>query len=264
MALSPLVAATSLRRGMMNNETVRLAQFALRRAGAELEPDADFGPMTENAVKQFQRVHHLVPTGVVDAPTALALDNVPVTAAVVEAKPLDSVLGVAPWLSVARSLTGTKEFAASADNPIILGWVSEIVADYPDLKGTVGWYDHDSVPWCGLFAAYCMTKGGFKPPKLALGAANWFNDWQDGYRLDSPCPGAVLVKTRTGGGHVTFYECEDSDYYYCRGGNQSDMVNVSAIRKDVAVRGFMWPKGAMASGKRKFGSIATARAGSEA
>jgi hypothetical protein len=109
-----------------------------------------------------------------------------------------------------------------------------------------------------------MAKAGFHPPAAPLGAVNWLNDWKDGYRLKEPCPGAVLVKSRKGGGHVTFYECEDANYYYCRGANQSDMVNVAPIRKDATVKGFMWPKGGPAPGVRLIGTIATARAGSEA
>jgi hypothetical protein len=33
-----------------------------------------------------------------------------------------------------------------------------------------------------------------------------------------------MVYSRTGGGHVTLYESEDANYYYCRDGNQSDSV----------------------------------------
>jgi hypothetical protein len=50
-----------------------------------------------------------------------------------------------------------------------------------------------------------------------------------GYSLEVPSPGAVMVYSRTGGGHVTLYESEDANYYYCRGGNQSDSVNVSKL-----------------------------------
>jgi uncharacterized protein (TIGR02594 family) len=164
-----------------------------------------------------------------------------------------------------RAITGVKEVAGAADSPIILSWVKEIVEAYPDLKGTVGWYDHDSIPWCGLAVAYCMTKAGISPPPLALGAINWLNDWPDGVRLSEPSLGCVLVKSRAGGGHVTLYEGEDATYYYCRGGNQSDMVNVSAIRKDSTIKGFMWPKAAaLPTTGRLHTTFAGAKAGSEA
>lgn len=262
--IAEAVARASLRRGH-KGEAVLAVQLALRAFGHELIADADFGGITEAAVKDFQAAHGLTPDGVVGQLTAAALDSGSGSAAGGEpatiAPAAPSVLSVAPWLSVMRAITGTKEVAGKGDSPVILGWVRDIVAAYPDLKGTVGWYNHDEIPWCGLAAAYCITKAGFKPPRLALGAVNWFNDWADGYRLEHGCPGAVLVKSRVGGGHVTFYECEDANYYYCRGGNQSDMVNVAAIRKDETVKGFMWPKGGPAARERKFGSIASARAG---
>ena len=262
--IAEAVARAPLRRGD-NGDAVKAVQVALRAFGHELIADGDFGSITKAAVKDFQVSHGLTVDGVVGPATAAALDAGRVSDAgrepAIIAPPAPSVMNVAPWLSVMRAITGTKEVAGAADSPVILGWAKEIGILYPDLKGTIGWYNHDSIPWCGLAAAYAMAKAGFKPPSLALGAINWFNDWSNGYRLEHGCPGAVLVKSRTGGGHVTFYECEDANYYYCRGGNQSDMVNVAAIRKDETVKGFMWPKGGPLPGERKFGSIASARAG---
>lgn len=269
MSIAALLAGAPLRVGSTNREAVKAVQEALRGAGQELVADGSFGVVTEVAVEDFQRKHGLTSDGEVGPLTAAALDAVH-SAAVRDSTsslhetPAPSVYAVAPWLSVMRAITGTKEVQGGADSAIILGWVKTIVDVYPDLKGNVGWYNHDSIPWCGLAVAYCMTKAGFHPPAAPLGAANWYTDWKDGYRLENPCPGAILVKTRVGGGHVTLYEREDANYYYCRGGNQSDMVNVSAIRKDSTVRGFMWPKGGPVPGKRLFGSMSAARAGSEA
>jgi len=150
--------------------------------------------------------------------------------------------GVPPWLEHAYELIGTKEVSGGKDNPTIVGWAKAVSDKFPDLRGYVGWYDHDSIPWCGLFVAYCMATSGFKPPQQALGAKNWFYEWQDGARLSGPALGAVMVKTRSGGGHVTFYVGEDDTYYYCLGGNQSDQVNVARILKSAGWLGFMWPK----------------------
>lgn len=264
MSIATLVAQQPLRRPAKGNAVLML-QLALRNAGHELVPDADFGGITETAVLDFQRAHGLAADGIVGPRTAAAIDAIErralELATVADQIPMPSVKDVAPWLSVMRAITGTKELTGKADSTVILGWAKEIGILYPDLKGTIGWYNADSIPWCGLAAAYAMAKAGFKPPPLALGAVNWFNDWPNGYRLEHGCPGAVLVKSRTGGGHVTFYETEDANYYYCRGGNQSDMVNVAAIRKDDSIKGFMWPKGGPVPGERKFGSIAAARAG---
>ncbi len=270
MSIASLMAGAVIGVGSHNRAAVEAIQTALRADGRELKVDGGFGGVTEEAVKDFQRSHRLDVDGQVGPQTAAALDAVSVAAidkpavSLVHTAAMPSTYSVAPWLSIMRAITGTKEVQGGKDSPVILSWVKEIVAAYPELKGTVGWYNKDSIPWCGLAVGYAVTKAGFKPPKLLLGAANWFTDWPDGYRLEEPCPGAILVKTRTGGGHVTIYESEDKNYYYCRGGNQSDMVNVAAIKKDSTVRGFMWPKGGAVPGKRLFGTIASARAGSEA
>jgi uncharacterized protein (TIGR02594 family) len=269
MTIVALVAGAPVGVGSNNRVAIKEIQLALRGAGHELLVDGGYGGITEAAVKDFQRRHGLEVDGKVGPLTAAVLDTsfaraVENPVSRLHETPEPSVYGVAPWLSVMRAIDGTKEVAGGKDSPVILSWVKEIVAAYPDLKGTVGWYNHDSIPWCGLVVGYVVVKAGFRPPKLLLGAANWFNDWPDGYRIDEPCPGAILVKTRQGGGHVTIYECEDKNFYYCRGGNQSDMVNVAAIKKNSTVRGFMWPKGGPIPGKRLFGTIASARAGSEA
>ncbi len=51
-----------------NNEVARL-QLMLRELDFTLEPDGIFGPMTREAVKTFQALHHLPATGSVDPQT---------------------------------------------------------------------------------------------------------------------------------------------------------------------------------------------------
>lgn len=248
MPLVELLGNRIFAKGMSGFE-VRQIQLALRANGQEVVADGEFGIITETAVRDFQQKHGLSSDGVVGEKTAEILDKVfdakLQTSNEVEVfKPSTSSLLIAPWLSVMRALTGTKEVLGSKDSPVILSWVKDVVTAYPDLQGTVGWYDHDSVPWCGLCAAYCVTKSGYKPPKLALGALNWFNDWEDGVTLKTPSLGAIGVKKRLGGGHVWMYEGEDESFFYARAGNQSDMVNVAKIAKNSDVLGFMWPKSA--------------------
>lgn len=139
-----------------------------------------------------------------------------------------------------RALTGTKEAPRSKDNPFIIEMAHEIVRRYPDLKGNVGWYNHDSIPSCGLGLAYCMAINGIKPVSAPLSALAWASF---GVALKMPTPGALLVNSRTGGGHVTLYESEDATYYYCRGGNQADSFNVTKIPKSRAVKAIRWPAG---------------------
>lgn len=135
------------------------------------------------------------------------------------------------WMDVANSLKGTKEAPGSVDNPVIIGWA----------KGLGGWigqyYTKDEIPWCGLFVAHCINKVGLPFSQKSLSAREWLN-W--GVEC-KPQYGAVMVFGRDGGGHVGFYDSEDSVAYNILGGNQSDSVCISRISKDRFI-GARWPK----------------------
>lgn len=239
MTIAALVASGPLRMGASGPAVVAI-QTALRNAGHELQADGDFGAITLAAIKAFDAARGLPPDGLIDAATAAALDKV---------APPPSVLRVAPWLATARALTGTKEVPGSRDNPFIIDMAHEITRRFPDLRRNVDWYNHDSVPWCGLFVGYCMAVNGIKPSAAPLSALDWAS-W--GVKLRAPTPGAILVFKRTGGGHVTMYESEQGNTLYCRGGNQADAVNVSRrADQPYAIR---WPAGVpLPTAGRKFG-----------
>lgn len=253
MTITEMVAAKPVRLGS-SGAAVSAIQLALRNDGRDIQADGEFGPITLAAVKAFQASNGLAPSGVVDETTAKALDKI---------APAPSVLKIAPWLATMRAITGTTEIPGSKDNPFIVEMAHEIVRRFPDLAGNVGWYNHDSIPWCGLGVAYCFAVNGIKPSKAPLSALDWAS-W--GVALKAPTPGAVMVYSRTGGGHVTFYESEDDTYYYCRGGNQSDQVNVTRIPKSRAIKAIRWPAGVpLPKTGRKFGATGNAvKAGSEA
>src|SRR5262249_54047386 len=94
-------------------------------------------------------------------------------------------------------------------------------------------YQHEHTPWCGLTEAYCMAMCGIRPPfgtadtDRWMWALAWADDAEFGVRLSAPRLGCIVVMERESGGHVTTFESTDGDHYRCRGGNQSDMVNVS-------------------------------------
>ena len=253
MTIAALVAADPVRLGAIG-PVVTAIQLALRNDGRDIQADGEFGPITQTAVKAFEATHGLPVDGMVDKADAVALDKI---------APPPSVLKVAPWLATMRALTGLKEAPGSKDNPFIIEMAHEIVRRYPDLQGTVGWYNHDSIPWCGLGIGYCYAVNGIKPVKEMLSALAWA-PW--GVALKVPTPGALMVYSRQGGGHVTYYESEDKDFYYCRGGNQSDSVNVTKIPKSRQIKAIRWPAGVpLPTAGRKIGATGNAvKAGSEA
>jgi uncharacterized protein (TIGR02594 family) len=142
---------------------------------------------------------------------------------------------VPPWLATMRQITGTLERPGEgADNPVILAWRDEIARTFPEMARYCAAYQHDRTPWCGLTVAYCMAHNGIRP---VFGATDtdkflWAEAWKTfGSPADQPRLGDVLVFQR----HVTMYDGEDHDHYFCRGGNQSDSVNVTRFRKSACI-----------------------------
>lgn len=119
---------------------------------------------------------------------------------------------------------GVHEAPGLSNNPTIMGWKKELQAAGVIVDG----YSADSVPWCGLFAALVCVRAGKIPVKAPLWALTWRSF---GVEAKPPSLGDVLVFSRNGGGHVTFYVGEDATYYHCLGGNQSDAVTITRIAK---------------------------------
>lgn len=242
MGIVDVVTRAPLRRGQKGDAVFAL-QVALQAHGHQLVADGDFGGITEAAVKRFQAAHWLDVDGVVGSATARALDGVK---AAPSEPPLPSSLAVAPWLSVMRAITGTQEIPGARSNPLILQWRDEIIAKYPDMKGGLAWYTNDDTPWCGLGNAYSLAHADFRPAQEPLWALNNGDAWVRegrGVRLSGPALGAIVTLKRDGGGHVTQYEGEDADYWFGRGCNQSNSVNVSRFPKARKVEGYFWPAG---------------------
>ena len=134
--------------------------------------------------------------------------------------------GEPAWLVEARRHLGLKEIVGRKHNATILGWV----------KSLGGWFTDDETPWCGTFVAACMLKAGIDAPEHWYRARAW-NEW------GKPCGsivGAVAVFARTGGGHVGFVVGESATSLYILGGNQSNAVTITPIKKD-RLLGLRWP-----------------------
>lgn len=150
------------------------------------------------------------------------------------------------WLLAMRSMNGLSEKPGSPDEVKILAMADNIGRTFPDMQSYCDGYNHDAIPWCGLAAADCMAKSGIRPP---FGSSDtdrflWARSWADDPNytvLKSPRLGCVVVLTRSGGGHVTFYESTSGSNYMCRGGNQSDAINLAAFSKSNVVA-LVWPK----------------------
>lgn len=146
------------------------------------------------------------------------------------------------WLRAARAKLGTKEAAGSANSPTILGWAKRLGTK---VLGMI--YNADSVPWCGVFVAYCLQEDGIEPAAIAARATSWAT-WGQALRSERLAPGAVLVFERPGGGHVGFYAGEDAKAYHVLGGNQGDAVTIARVAKERCIAR-RWPTGRPVIGK---------------
>jgi uncharacterized protein (TIGR02594 family) len=136
-----------------------------------------------------------------------------------------------PWLTEARKHIGLREIPGKRHNPTIVNWGISLGA----------WWKDDETPWCGTFVAHCLRSAGQPVPAEWYRARAW-GDYGSLLRPSRLAPGAILVFSRGGSGHVGFYLGEDPLYYHVLGGNQRNSVNAMLLEKPrcIATR---WPRG---------------------
>lgn len=213
---------------------VKELQLALGKLGFPLKGTGYFGTATDAAVEQFQRRAGIEPDGDVGTLTARAIDaalaaprpgtHSPLPTEMVEAgRPL--------WLQVSLSHIGLRETPGAANNRELVADIQTVAKDYQS----------DSTPWCAGWVSFCLAKAGVRGSKSPLWALSYAEGW--GVRLAGPAVGAIAVKTRTGGGHVTFVAGRNrNNLLACCGGNQNDMVNIAEYSVGSFNKGFFWPK----------------------
>lgn len=134
------------------------------------------------------------------------------------------------WVAEAEKYLGLREIAGAQTAPAIAGWLLDLKA----------WWTGDETPWCGTFAAHCMSACGIDPPKAWYRAKEWAA-W--GQALFTPVYGCVAVFEREGGGHVGLVVGRTRDgSILVLGGNQGDAVRVSSFSTD-RVLAYRWPTG---------------------
>jgi len=131
----------------------------------------------------------------------------------------------AKWMRIAKGEIGVKEINGPKSNPKILEYDHAAKFHARDDSGSKN-------AWCGSFVAWVMKKSGYTPINHAMGAKRWKNF---GKKAKKPIYGAIGIKSRTGGGHVSFVvgQSADGKYLYMLGGNQHDSVNISRYPRSV-------------------------------
>lgn len=182
-----------------DKDSIKKIQKTLRDMGKRLEVDGDIGPITIAAIESVD-VEKLA-KNILETEVKLP-HNVP------------------EWIEAAFHELGVKEISGSGSNPR--------VEQYHDAVG-IPWAK-DDVPWCASFVGFCMLKAGYQLPKNPYRALSWLTF---GVSAGKPVFGAIAVKKRKGGGHVTFVVGRKGEYLYCLGGNQHDAVNVAVYHESV-------------------------------
>lgn len=117
-----------------------------------------------------------------------------------------------PWIAHARKYVGVKETPGPGNNSVIMSWLKKLKSFIKD----------DATPWCGTYVAECLSSAGIPIPRHWYRALDYLNF---GTKLDKPAYGSLAIKTRKGGGHVTFVVgITPKGKLVCLGGNQSDSV----------------------------------------
>ena len=153
-----------------------------------------------------------------------------------------------PWLEVMRAISGLSEYD-NGSNPKIEGMAAYIGRKFPEQADYAALYTDDSIAWCGVTAAFCMaaaTPDGISGPFGLQDTDRWMwaLSWADDptYRhLSAPVLGCLVAMEREGGGHITMFEGWDGGMLRCRGGNQSNAVNVQSYDPSTVVQ-YVWPQ----------------------
>jgi len=200
----------------MAEVNVTAVQRALTAKGFKLEADGVWGRKSIDALKAFQTKSHLLADGVI-GPASL------------DALGLSKTAPMLPvWLSEAKRKMGLHEKTDNAELRKFLKSDGQTLGDPAKL------------PWCGDFVQTCidLTLPDEAIPTNPYWALNWLKFGRD---LKTPAPGAVLVFSRPGGGHVGFYVGERKDAYRVLGGNTDNRVAEAWIAK-ARHEGTRWPK----------------------
>lgn len=136
-------------------------------------------------------------------------------------------IGTLPKMVVSSlSYLGLKEYPGKGSNPVIMNMAKELQV------GNI--YKDDDISWCAVYQCYlCLITGKPQPFKAyeILRAAS-FKVWGNEVPKGQEMLGDTMIFARPGGNHVGLYIAETPTTYIILGGNQSNSVSFTEIKKD--------------------------------
>jgi hypothetical protein len=183
--------------------------------------DGAMGPNTRKAIREFQSANGLLVDGIAGPRTWAALDR----ALTKSGAPAGTSRPTPPWVDEMMRRKGLHE---GRDHAALSAW----------LRSAGSAVDPARTPWCGdaVETAILRALPDEPIPGNPMASINWL---KFGRELKAPAFGAVLVFWRGSKsgwqGHVGFYVL---------GGNQSDAITITKIRKNrLRDGGIRWPSG---------------------
>jgi len=137
-------------------------------------------------------------------------------------------------VTAALNYIDLKETPGAGNSPVIMGMAKRLGVD--------NIYVSDSISWCALFISFlCVIADKPMPFKQyeILRAASYAK-WGEAVPAGKEALGDILVFSRPGGNHVGLYIAESPTTFHVLGGNQSDAVTFTEIKKNrmIACRRF--------------------------
>jgi uncharacterized protein (TIGR02594 family) len=152
-------------------------------------------------------------------------------------------MSIPVWLAKAQSYIGVHETDLPQHaNPQILKWLDEADGHAGDGKTLQNIHD-DATPWCATFVSAILEECGIVSARTA-----WAPSYAHYGQSVQAAVGAIVVFPH----HVTFLAGRDkAGHILCVGGNQSDMVRMSAFNPQ-AVVAYRWPLGQAIPAQQSF------------
>lgn len=144
----------------------------------------------------------------------------------VKYKWIETIGSLPKLVTAALNYIDLKETPGQGNNPVIMGMAKRL--------GVENIYVADSISWCALFISYlCVIADKPMPFKQyeILRAAS-FAKWGNPVSPGQEAFGDILVFKRPGGNHVGLYIAESDTTFHVLGGNQSDAVTFTEIKKN--------------------------------
>jgi uncharacterized protein (TIGR02594 family) len=137
-----------------------------------------------------------------------------------------NTIGELPRLvSTGLQYLGLKEITGVNSNPVIMNMAKQLNVNKI--------YTNDDMSWCALFISF-ICKIADKPmpyKEWAILRAASFKTWGNEVEKGKEALGDILVFSRPGGHHVAIYIAETPTTFLVLGGNQSNAVSFTEIRK---------------------------------